>query len=280
MTMKKTIKYTMSPTARNRGFTLIEMLVVAALLAIFAGLAVFNIVEQLNREKEKAAIAEARSIATGMSFAHSDLGFYPRLSWLRFGQEELTRYILDNGLPGEAIDWFGRGNSAVMANRIRTQWGEKYMSGGMAEKSVTMNIAVPGGIISERWPADPWNQPYMGYFIKIERPQGGGNPVIQWADDSLGDKANYFAGIVSYGRNLVPGHLWNDTNAFNVSSGKRLFGDVAGEPRTFQTSNNYYTQEALDWFVNLQPNPIQTVAPFNNPPHMRDAGSDDKYYEF
>src|SRR5690606_6989864 len=138
MTMTRTMKNPISPIRRNGGFTLIEMLVVAALIAIFAGLAVFNIVEQLNREKEKAAIAEARSIATAMSFAHDDLGFYPRLCWLKFGQEEFLKYIADRGgLPGSAVDWFGQGD-ASMLNRINTSWGEKYMAGGMPDKFVTM----------------------------------------------------------------------------------------------------------------------------------------------
>ncbi len=74
---------------RNRGFTLIEMLIVAALIAIFSALAVFNISEQLNISKGKAAVAECRSIATAMSFAHDDLGFYPKIGFLRYGFDEL-----------------------------------------------------------------------------------------------------------------------------------------------------------------------------------------------
>ena len=88
--MTKTMTIQKTRINRHSGFTLIEMLVVAALIAIFAGLAVFNIVEQLNREKEKAALAEARSIATAMSFAYDDLGFFPKLCFLRFGVDEFV----------------------------------------------------------------------------------------------------------------------------------------------------------------------------------------------
>ena len=39
-------------------------------------------------------------------------------------------------------------------------------------------------------------------------------------------------------------------------------------------------EEALDRFVEPQTEPIEVSDPFNNPPHIRDAGTDDQYYEF
>src|SRR5688572_29195394 len=74
---------------RRRGFTLVEMLVVSALIALFAGLAVFSITTQLEQNRKKAAVAECRQIATAMSFAHQDLSFFPKLCLLRFNYNEL-----------------------------------------------------------------------------------------------------------------------------------------------------------------------------------------------
>ena len=276
------MKNPISPTGRRGGFTLIEMLVVAALIAIFAGLAVFNIVEQLNREKEKAAIAECRSIATAMSFAHDDLGFYPKLCWLKFGKLDLIKYVQDNGIPGAAIDWFEKGDNTGMPTRIQTKWGEKYMAGGMPEKFVRMTL-LSAGNKDVQWPCDPWNQPYMAYLVAIDRPANApnGQPVIRWANEKVGDKANYFAGIVSYGRNKVPGYVWNDPNAFNNGKALRLFdGPDPADQRHFTLNVNDFNQPRLDVFINNQQSPVQTVPPFNNPPYMRDAASDDKYFEF
>lgn len=283
MTKMMTMKNIPNPSRHRSGFTLIEMLVVAALIAIFAGLAVFNIVEQLNREKEKAAIAECRSIATALSFAHSDLGFYPKLCWLKFGRDEFIKYIADNSLPATAVDWFGLGDG-TMPNRIKSKWGEKYMSGSMPDKRVTMVLA-PGGQEVD-WPADPFNQPYMAYLIKIDTPANnpGGTPVIQWANDSVGDKANYFAGIVSYGRNKVPGYAWNDTRAISQGAGRRLYIEDATNARRFTIGPPRFNQANLDAFIVSVPNPATTPDASNQwtgtPPNMRDAGSDDKYFEF
>lgn len=283
--MTKTMTNKLTPTRTTGGFTLIEMLVVAALIAIFAGLAVFNIVEQLNREKEKAAIAECRSIATAMSFAHDDMGFYPKLCFLRFGVDELRRLFLQNLLPNDSIDWFDRGGD-TMGNMIQKNWGEKYMSGSMPDKYVQMTINFrSGGKQAFNWPGDPWNQPYTGYFIKIAPPPGNPNgvPVPQWADDKLGDRATYFAGIVSYGRNKVPGYVWDDQNAVNDGIGTtlRLYANDGANPRHFRTDQTFYNSARLSVFVDPAVNP-DIVSPYDSgpAPHMRDEGSDDKYFEF
>lgn len=279
--MTKTMKNTLTPVRRRSGFTLIEMLVVAALIAIFAGLAVFNIVEQLNREKEKAALSEARSIATAMSFAYDDLGFFPKLCFLRFGVDELRKYIIDENLPADAIDWFDRGG-ANMGNMISSNWGEKYMSGSMPDKFVTMQLNFRNGGSHEiNWPSDPFNQPYMAYLLKMETPDRGGVPVVQWADDTLGDKPNYFAGIVSYGRNKVPGYAWNDPRVTEgAAMDQRLYVQDPANQRRFAISPGRYNQARLDFFVNEVQDP-DLVAPFDGPPpHPRQAGSDDKYFEF
>ncbi len=284
--MTKTMKNKMTPTKRTGGFTLIEMLVVAALIAIFAGLAVFNVVEQLNREKEKAALAEARSIATAMSFAYDDMGFFPKICFLRFGVDEFLRVIGTTApeaknLSADAIDWFGVATPASnMGTKITNNWGEKYMSGSMPDKYVEMRFPTSGGAESFDWPADPFRQPYMAYLIKAEPPANSapGTPaVIDWANDSLGDKPNYFAGIVSYGRNKVPGLRWDATPADINNSGRaagRLYTEAVdgttGKPY-FTTGPALYNQARLDLFVT--PNGGTDY-------NMREAGSDDKYFEF
>ena len=280
--MTKTMTIDKMPVRRNQGFTLIEMLVVAALIAIFAGLAVFNIVDQLQREKEKAAIAEARSIATAMSFAHDDMGFYPKLCFLRFGVDELTKIITDNSLPSDAIDWFDRGGP-TMANMIKTNWKEKYMAGSMPDKFVTMNVSFrSGGNQDFRWPADPFKQPYMAYLVKMDYPgtatSGPKEPV--WANETLGDKATYFAGIVSYGRNKVPGYAWNDPRVGSIGDQYKLFLSTPGNPLRFSTGQTVYNQVNLDWFTQTEPTPDVDEPFTGNPPKIRDAGSDDKFFEF
>lgn len=279
--MTKTMKNKMTPTRRTGGFTLIEMLVVAALIAIFAGLAVFNVVEQLNREKEKAGLAEARSIATAMSFAYDDLGFFPRLCFLRYGADEMAKTVTDLGLPNDSIEYFGYADP-TMANRIKNNWSDKYMAGSMPDKYATMQIGTSAGTKDMPWPIDPFKQPYVGYFVKIETPAGGGAQQISFLQ-KVGEKANYFAGIVSYGRNKVPGLTWDEIDAadLNPREALRLYVPTT-DPRVFQMPRptagipnaGFYSQAKLDLLV------LSNTT--NNPalPNIRDAGSDDKFFEF
>lgn len=276
--MTKTMKNKLTPTRRRSGFTLIEMLVVAALIAIFAGLAVFNIVEQLNREKEKAALAEARSIATAMSFAYDDMGFFPKLCFLRFGVDELLRVISNappdgKNLPSDAIDYFSFG-SPTMANMIKSNWGEKYMAGSMPDKYVNMQLGTSTGVKEFQWPADPFRMPYVAYLTKVET-DATGNSEINWLE-SFGEKANYFAGIVSYGRNKVPGLTWDETDETILLAPRRNLSLFQATPdsRTFQLPRTgIYTPAALQMLTGTSNDPI-------NEPYIRDVGSDDKYFEF
>ncbi|MGB9692764.1 MAG: type II secretion system protein, partial [Candidatus Sumerlaeaceae bacterium] len=68
----------------RKGFTLAEMLIVAALIALFSGLFIFSIETQYTLNKQKASVAECRQIATAMSFAQQDMGFFPKMCFLRF----------------------------------------------------------------------------------------------------------------------------------------------------------------------------------------------------
>lgn len=267
-----------TPVSRTRGFTLIEMLVVAALIAIFAGLAVFNIVEQLNREKEKAALAEARSIATAMSFAYDDLGFFPKLCFLRYGVDELKRLITQDSLQADEIEYHGFGNPGL-PTMIDKNWGEKYMSGSMPEKYVRMQF---GASKEMDWPADPFRTPYVGYFIKIEPPTNNptGVPIPQWAD-KFGDKANYFAGIVSYGRNKVPGLSWDfPTPATHNHNNLRLFtGPAPGNDRLF-TQKEFPLANPAPHLAILTESTEDLYGAGSTDYTIRDAGSDDKFFEF
>ena len=83
---------------RRQAFTLIEMLIVAALLAIFASLAIINMSTQLNLNKQKAAVAECRQIATALSFVNDDMSLFPKLNFLRFNLTNLQNEALQ-GTP-------------------------------------------------------------------------------------------------------------------------------------------------------------------------------------
>jgi prepilin-type N-terminal cleavage/methylation domain-containing protein len=62
---------------RTNAFTLIELLIVVAIIAILAGIAIPNLLEAQIRSKVSRAKADMRTIATGLEAYHVDNGTYP-----------------------------------------------------------------------------------------------------------------------------------------------------------------------------------------------------------
>jgi prepilin-type N-terminal cleavage/methylation domain-containing protein len=275
--------------AASRGFTLVEMLVVAALIAIFAGLAVFNITAQLEREKSKASIAEARNIATAMSFAYDDLGFFPKIGLLKYNLDNVFQFLKGTGFDSAEYHSYVVGNQDV---RMRKMWRQNYMAGSGPDKTVKMHYMSNGKEMILDWPADPWGNPYVGYFIKTIPATSPSAEPTQKFIQKAGEKANYAAAIVSYGRNRVPGMKDSPPDPSQRFTW-RLYGDHAEGPRHFWLAqgdtaapggnltghayNEYNPNVRLQAFTDPSPQALTDPA---YQPYMKDRGSDDRYYEF
>ena len=60
-----------------KGFTLIELLIVVAIIGILASIAIPNLLNALDRGKQKRTMADLRSIATAVETYAVDMTFYP-----------------------------------------------------------------------------------------------------------------------------------------------------------------------------------------------------------
>jgi len=63
---------------RQKGFTLIELLIVVAIIGIIAAIAIPNLLNAINRGKQKRTMADMRSIATAVESYSVDWNFYPK----------------------------------------------------------------------------------------------------------------------------------------------------------------------------------------------------------
>jgi len=66
-------------TKKNQGgFTLIELLIVVAIIGIIAAIAIPNLLNAIDRGKQKRTMADIRSIGTAVEAYAVDVNFYPR----------------------------------------------------------------------------------------------------------------------------------------------------------------------------------------------------------
>jgi type II secretion system protein G len=65
---------------KQKGFTLIELLIVVAIIGIIAAIAIPNLLNAINRGRQKRTMADMRSIATAMESYSVDFNFYPKIA--------------------------------------------------------------------------------------------------------------------------------------------------------------------------------------------------------
>ncbi len=65
---------------KQKGFTLIELLIVVAIIGIIAAIAIPNLLNAINRGRQKRSMADMRAIATALEAYSVDFNFYPRLA--------------------------------------------------------------------------------------------------------------------------------------------------------------------------------------------------------
>ena len=63
---------------RQKGFTLIELLIVVAIIGIIAAIAIPNLLNAIDRGKQKRSMADLRSIATATEAYAVDYNTYPK----------------------------------------------------------------------------------------------------------------------------------------------------------------------------------------------------------
>jgi prepilin-type N-terminal cleavage/methylation domain-containing protein len=243
-----------------RGFTLIEMLIVAILITLFSSLAIFSVQQLYDDARRKTVHDDVKQIGTALHFAYEHIGFIPRIHLLGRPLNEVTFQLGGQTIINPAFDTYGYlPFDPPQVTTVQRKWAGSYI--GVIKNRETMSRGDRGlvwmrlpdrdsialGTVGDldlsrvKWPADAWGNPFVVYqvtsdnlFITTDNPRG--LRLIQ----RPGELANKITAVVSYGPNGVPGGNENTLTQSpqfiqNVLQPASLFvvGDVTGGDAEF-----------------------------------------------
>ncbi len=290
------------PGRSSSGFTLIEILVICAILAILSSMLIFNVRETMQQTERKASFADARSVANALTTAQFDIGFLPRIGYLNFAVPDLQRLASSQYVLPKSFDAMGfpDGMLTGKTSQVYTNWGKggSYLNigaeraglvaGGSSGYLCKMEIPDLGSSADKLliWPADPWGNPYVVYLIKVRygpptTPDGPGAVVYNGATYSwIGsptEEATYLAAVVSYGANGIPGGFADEK--LNVAAGDpNTVVNIYGLYRTTGTPGQFTALRSSELMSGNQTKALRRdfgYAPGGGIPGILDDGSDD-----
>lgn len=282
-------KHTSMRRGGRMGFTLIEMMIVCALISIMAAMAIFSILTMMEQAKQRTSLAECRQVATAAGFANNDLAFYPKLCFLKMSYTTLATAV--SGKP-VTPDYFVECHGHQVSNfehRMGKNWSKTgaYLSSSQ-QRNTHMYVpgaytAVPGETFD--WPGDPWGNPYVMYLMKSNYDTASGKIQPRFIEKA-GEHPDYFAAVVSYGRNTVPGGLAADYIRLERDPARgleRLYEklDAQGTKvyRSLQPAEYVTPGRVKHGLLNIDPAGNVTI-PSPTDPRMREPNSDDLIVEF
>ena len=102
----------------QRGFTLIELMVVIAILALLGGVVMPNVINRLRQAKPKKAMMDINQISLALDMYASDNGDYPT------SEQGLEALVRKPTTPPEPPNWL---DPYVKPTNFLDPWGNKYI---------------------------------------------------------------------------------------------------------------------------------------------------------
>ena len=123
-------------------FTLIELLIVVAIIAILAAIAVPNFLEAQIRSKISRAQSDMRSIATALESYRVDQNSYPLACIVKGGTWDTNRCVINAAMPNTNANW-----------KALSKFGDWYLSGFSDNLKSTIRSVLSQGLrrLRPRW---------------------------------------------------------------------------------------------------------------------------------
>jgi len=104
--------------SKQKGFTLIELMVVITILALLGGIVAPQVIGRLRQAKPKKAAIDLKGIVLGLDMYAADNGQYPTT------EQGLQALITKPTTPPEPLDWNG---PYVKPTNFKDPWGVVYV---------------------------------------------------------------------------------------------------------------------------------------------------------
>jgi len=111
------------------GFTLVEILIVVAVVGLLASLGILNITKSMQTRREKTAITELELLATGILQLAWDTGRWPNKAWREEGASGVNEIwsFVGSGLDKNTIDGIYDGwKGPYYEGSYKDPWGNFY----------------------------------------------------------------------------------------------------------------------------------------------------------
>lgn len=189
---------------RERGFTLIEMAVVLAIIAVLAAVLTPIVTGYLDQARVVRATADVKTIADALRLFYKDTGYYPiynSLSNARAGTTVASELVGPGNPPVTGSTWNGYSTATSLITQLNTN---------VLSLSTASQVTNPGKIA------------YRGPYIGSLDADPWGNEYVVTANN-LANSATNWAIVISAGPN---GTLDSSPNQSNTSTFTVLSDDI------------------------------------------------------